>query len=228
MKITIVSLLILINSFSIVAQDPQLFEDSWYLEKLVIDGEDVFHPINSEIQFVDLIVTMSTIQTSACNDYGGSVLGITNDAITVDIIYQLPQNCFLLETNQFETIYLEDFWIWFQQGNSYDYDIQPGPNNSKVLTLSNENGNLAIYNNQLLSSIENPKKDIAVYPNPAKEEVFISGLTERMSYSLFTILGVQVSKGIVGNNEPITTGDLQSGIYILQLEDGRTGRVVIE
>jgi hypothetical protein len=219
---------IFIGSMHGFAQDPQLFENTWYLEKLVINGDDVFHPINSEIQFVSLIVSASFLDTEVCNGYGGGVLDVNNDTITVDVLFQLPQNCFLPSTNQFETIYLEDFWIWSQQGNIFDYEIQMGANDIKVLILTNENDNLAIYNNQLLSLNDNLNSQIVIYPNPAEEKIFITGINGPIGYSLYNIQGNTVKEGLINRDEPILVSNFQSGLYLLKLEDGRTGKIIIE
>ena len=228
MKTKILSLIALLNILLVSAQDPQLFENTWYLEKLVIDGDDVFHPINSEIQFVSLIVSASVLDTEVCNGYGGGVLDVDNDTITVDVLFQLPQNCFLPETNQFETIYLDDFWIWSQQGNIFDYQIQMGANDTRVLILTNEINNLAIYNNQLLSLNDNLSNHIVIYPNPSEDEIFITGLNEPIGYSLFNIHGVKFREGIINGDEPILVSNFQSGLYLLKLNDGRTGKILIE
>ena len=212
------------------AQHPDLIPNNWYIQMVTIDGVDYFRPypnFNGEAIFT---ASNFDVWHWTCSEgFGTTINYVDQDEFSIaDTSVILIGTCGLPSENIFMQrhydLYIVDN-LWAR--NPFTYTITPGPNGN-TLVVTNGDGDVGVYGDVLLSSSDHTMDVISIYPNPARDEVFISGLTERMSYSLFTILGVQVSKGIVGNNEPITTGDLQSGIYILQLEDGRTGRVVVE
>ncbi|MBE2288622.1 MAG: PKD domain-containing protein [Chitinophagaceae bacterium] len=70
--------------------------------------------------------------------------------------------------------------------------------------------------------------DIKVYPNPATNELFIIGLTERMAYRVMNVVGVTVMSGAVDAVfGRIEVGHFSAGVYVLQLTDGYGRRVVI-
>jgi len=62
---------------------------------------------------------------------------------------------------------------------------------------------------------------ISVYPNPAFDKVFVSGQLGNFSYSIFSIEGKCIKKGIVENRQ-INVSDIEKGIYILQLNSLET------
>jgi len=62
---------------------------------------------------------------------------------------------------------------------------------------------------------ENEKLPISLFPNPAKEAVFINGLTKEISYKIYNSLGQVVKNGLVFNG--IKIDDLVNGRYYLYL-----------
>ena len=212
------------------AQHPDLLEVEWYLEEVTIEGITYQRP---EANFQAIGYFWSNLFEVAhlgCHEgFGAPVSYSGNDTFNlVDSSVILLGDCtdpvILLFMDRHYNLYLLNNNF---ARNPFTYTITPGPNGN-TLVVTNGDGDVGVYGDVLLSSSDHTLDVILIYPNPTRDEVFISGLTEKIGYSLYTVLGVQVSKGIVGNNEPITTSDLQSGLYILQLEDGRTGRIVIE
>ena len=61
MKTIKILILVLFASLSSYAQNPQLFENTWYLQKIVIDNQDFFPPSNNEIEFVSLNLTENDV-----------------------------------------------------------------------------------------------------------------------------------------------------------------------
>ena len=212
------------------AQHPDLLGVDWYAQEVTIDGTTYPRPtpdFRSLVLFQEMQFDLAHLSCS--EGFGCDITYVNQDEFSiVDSTPALLGDCtdpvILQFIDMHYKLYLENLAI---ARNPFTYTITPGPNGN-TLVVTNVDGDVGVYGDVLLSSSDYTMDVISIYPNPARDEVFISGLTERVSYSLYNILGVQVSKGIVGNNEPITTSDLQSGLYILQLEDGRTGRIVIE
>ena len=197
---------------------------------VTIDGVDYFRPYPAFDGSANFDANHFILFHTPCQEgFGTNIHYVNQDEFNIDntsvalIGICSDPNLNLFMQRHYD-LYLVDNWI---ARNPFTYTITPGPN-GPTLVVTNADGDVGVYGNVLLSSSDHTMDVISIYPNPARNEVFISGLTERVSYSLYTILGVQVRKGLVGNNEPITTSDLQSGLYILQLEDGRTGRVVVD
>ncbi|MDN3664270.1 T9SS type A sorting domain-containing protein [Algibacter miyuki] len=57
-----------------------------------------------------------------------------------------------------------------------------------------------------------------MYPNPSSDFLNISGLTETQHYGIYNIIGTEVKKGSISNQEKIDIQDLTNGIYLLKLD----------
>ena len=63
---------------------------------------------------------------------------------------------------------------------------------------------------------------LVLLPNPSKDYVRVSNLNDSKKYQIFNVLGKQVSKGFMTNNEKIDIKSFSLGIYFLKLEGGTT------
>jgi len=205
------------------AQDPQLFENTWYLQRIIIDGQDHLPPVNSEVDHVTLNIGTDFIVTIVCESISGPILVIENDFFEVEEFIFLPDNCFLPETIAFENIYFNDFFNFDIQNYTFNYIIETGSNDTKVLTLTNNIGNQAIYNNQLLSNEDFHKGQFIIHPNPIKNELFISSnnINGALTLKIFNIEGKLLSTQSleIENQTSIDVSQLVSGIYFLNIED---------
>ena len=74
-------------------------------------------------------------------------------------------------------------------------------------------------------NIMNKNSQVRLYPNPAKEELNVAGLTEKTNYNLYSITGVSMQQGeLFTSNNIISTKYLAAGIYVLQLTSMDGGR----
>lgn len=69
---------------------------------------------------------------------------------------------------------------------------------------------------------------IQLYPNPSDKFVKISGLTEKKNYEIYNILGTEIKKGVISNNEQIDIKDFTNGLYFLKFENGKTIKFIKE
>ncbi len=69
-------------------------------------------------------------------------------------------------------------------------------------------------------------KSILVFPNPTKDFISVSGLSQTVSYNIFSISGAKVSNGTVSNNEKIDVQSLNNGVYFMELEEGHTTKFI--
>ncbi|XMO85736.1 T9SS type A sorting domain-containing protein [Algibacter sp. AS12] len=58
---------------------------------------------------------------------------------------------------------------------------------------------------------------IRVFPNPSNNYIQISGISEKLSYSLYDTLGKAVKQGSISNNEKINIISLPKGLYYLNI-----------
>jgi len=66
----------------------------------------------------------------------------------------------------------------------------------------------------------NEKEKMILHPNPANDHISISNIETTMSYAIYNTIGSQISKGSINNNDQIQVAHLNSGIYIIQLDNG--------
>ena len=72
----------------------------------------------------------------------------------------------------------------------------------------------------------NTVKQIRVFPNPATNIINISGLDTIRDYTIYTVLGKEVKKGKVNQYEKIEVSDLEKGLYLLKLSNGKTMKFI--
>lgn len=70
-----------------------------------------------------------------------------------------------------------------------------------------------------LSTDEFDLKNVSVLPNPTSDSITISGLTDRMGYTIYDISGTVLDKGVVASDEEINVQQLSTGLYFLILNN---------
>jgi hypothetical protein len=63
---------------------------------------------------------------------------------------------------------------------------------------------------------------ITLFPNPSSEFIQINGLTTKERYKIYNILGAEVERGNISNQEEIDIKTFTSGLYFLKFENGNT------
>jgi hypothetical protein len=64
------------------------------------------------------------------------------------------------------------------------------------------------------------RHELSVFPNPSSDFIHVSGLTAKGKYSIFNILGAEIKKGTVSNQEGIDIRNFKNGLYFLKLDNG--------
>lgn len=66
------------------------------------------------------------------------------------------------------------------------------------------------------------EQNISIYPNPAKEYIWVETKSDDYQYTLYDILGKKVKEAQVNSNKTqIPVRDLNAGIYILSIKNGQ-------
>lgn len=104
--------------------------------------------------------------------------------------------------------------------NTLDLDPTAGVFN---VSASNYDVFLSRFTPTLLSNNSFEEQTIFVYPNPFTNKLFIENNTY-INFEIYSILGTQVNKGVIMNNE-LNLSTLDKGIYFLRLIEGNNSTV---
>ncbi len=219
MKNIVTILLALITCYSSYAQNPQLFENTWYLQKVVIDSQNYFPPSNNEVDNVTLDINEMTLDTYVCETLLGSITNINNDQIEILEFIILIDTCLLPDTISFQNLYFENFFKWQLLNNVYDYIIGDGTNDSKILTLTNSDGNQAIYGNEILSTQDFNNLSFSLYPNPVQNALYIENKNniEITTLKIYDVLGRLVLEEKRDINQ-LDVSSLENGLFFVIIE----------
>jgi hypothetical protein len=220
---TFITIFILALSTNAFAQDPQLFENTWYLQNLVIDGENNFPPSNNEVQFVDLKIYENEmlLETNVCNNASGVVSVTNSNFMFTDGLAITLSDC-NIQTN---TLFEEKYFGFFLANltDPFNYNIIDNGNENFNLIITSGSGNHAVYGNNFLSTVDFQNSQFSIYPNPAKNEMFITAQNTagNLKVKIFNIEGKLLSTQTleVANKTSIDVSSLTSGIYFLNIED---------
>lgn len=222
----LIILAILSFSMTVYAQDSQLFENTWYLQKLTIDGQDIIPPRESNtVEESTFSMTPAQFDTGYC-DFLGCSISFNNPDTSFDIInlVALGGNCTSGNDLIFADIYYNYFFDNGIFSNPFAYEIT---NTGGILYLefTNANGDNALYANQLLAAPEQTIFFVSIYPNPAKDSLTISLKSiDNASVTVYNILGVAVlDTTITSTSNTLNMETLSSGVYLISVtaNDGR-------
>ncbi len=77
-----------------------------------------------------------------------------------------------------------------------------------------------------LEDITGEKLSLKLYPNPSINYIRVRGLSEKANYTIYNLLGKEVGKGNVENDEDITIQDLSNGTYFIRIENAKAIRFI--
>lgn len=226
MKKLLVIILTIATYFSSYAQDQQLFENDWFLRKIVINEQDIFPPnisneqINGTIQFLN---STDIVSINYC-DFTDSIVEydlVSNEFSLQDFPSVLLGDCLYPTNLSFGSDY---FSIFFDSqhfaNNPFQYTIE---NNNSVLTLTivNSTGDYAVYNNIQLSYQDMDYSFFKVYPNPVSNTLYATpnSFLTNASFEFYTVVGkkvLSINKTQITNNA-IDVSTLAKGVYFLRI-----------
>ncbi|GGD85035.1 T9SS type A sorting domain-containing protein [Planktosalinus lacus] len=216
------------------AQDPILFEHTWYLEK-VFDGEDEFYIADYTnytatteffeeenyifVKLCDFDWLMSTPEYFPNNEHGFTLTTFDYNVFATDSdeLHYNPDFSFI--RNKMFTVFFE--WpepVLFYNPFTYTF-TQTG--NEAHLVIENVNGKKAYYNSFPLSTQDLQEQKLVVYPNPVQEKLFIYHLKADVSYSakVYNLNGNKLFDFHLKNSQSqINLQSIKQGIYFLVIE----------
>ena len=216
--------MILLVTVKLQAQQPELI-DTWYLQNLIIDGNDNIPPSDTEVPYVYAVFTPTAFGTFVCAGIVGTV-AYNDDNNSFNLTASMTANdCSIFQENtDFQNLYLGVFY--FGRTSPFFYAIEELGNESKQLTVTNELGDQAIYTSSTLAVQEFSRTTIIVYPNPVKDILFIS-VNENFQDLNFIVYDLYGKEVIKTSNDTIDMSGLTSGLYYLAVTN-QNGNVVVK
>lgn len=231
----------LLLSFPSQSQDELLSVNRWYLDYLILDGETIHNnitpssivPPDYPLELVD-IHNLSFYAGSTPGIYGMTIGGIPMDGIIADpgaVIDENTINCaFLAETfvgcvaSPIScNVQAAHFQVYVADGRhdvTFQYDITYDENNNKILTVTAENGNIAVYSGDVLLSVkDNNLVKFKLTSNPVNDILSIETSNNDLflEYLVHSISGSKVLELSASTNRTIDVSSLQKGLYLLEI-----------
>jgi hypothetical protein len=219
--ITLIIFSLIIYSFQSQAQTQELLNNTWYLEKLVIEGEEFFVPDDLVIEYAEFYDNFFETQSS-CNFLDGEISFNDENSNFAILNFSLTlENCFDNGVGEFESYYLLDFFDYPDPdfNNPFNYSIEEISQSVLKLTITNTNDDKAVYYSQTLSIQDvDGFGAVKLYPNPVQDKFSIESDINIKHIKMYNQLG-QVVLGF-DDIKPQTSYNisaLSKGIYFVEL-----------
>ncbi|WP_034261276.1 T9SS type A sorting domain-containing protein [Altibacter lentus] len=220
------SFILLFTCFSGIAQDAQLFDNDWYLHKIVIDKTNYFPPYTSfegrayfSPEFIEVV------HPSCEEGFQNNIQYTNNDVFEIgDGGVVLPGVCgdpvvWEFMEDHYEIYYLDNNFA----KNPFTYAFSSGSSGEIVLTVENADGNRAVYGNEQLSTPSFVLEACTLFPNPAVDQLNIASELDMAGYILeiYNLQGMVVSRPSSESisEKIIDVSMLSQGIYFLIIKD---------
>ncbi|EDM43328.1 hypothetical protein SCB49_01197 [unidentified eubacterium SCB49] len=231
----VITLIVAFFCLSLVcAQEIQLQENDWYIDKLLINDTEVYPPdVNCSYYGMVYFEDMDFSIANLCCDTGSfsSLNYLPNNVFELfgDIGFLSDSGCSDEEWNfftQHNGIYFAPDNISFF--NPYTYEVINN-GDDLALVVTNGIGDKAYYNSVLLSAQSFQVPQISVYPNPVKEELRITSLKPVNGIHVYGINGqklISITKSIA----LLDVSKLPAGVYFIEIEtiDGSVVKKIVK
>jgi hypothetical protein len=225
----LIILLAFLYSFKGLAQDPQLFANTWYLQKVVIEQQEYYFPTPGISATLYFTTTEFFVSHPYCEDGFGTTIqyvagnGFMNSNGGVVLIGVCGEPEIIEFYRRHYSIYLEDDNDTAK--NPFSYALTTVGDDS-TLIVANVDGDQAIYGNTQLTKKTFEQLEFAIFPNPVQHVLNFSDLkqSETASLKVYDVFGKEVlsESAVNWSNSSIDVGTLSNGIYMIrvQLKDG--------
>lgn len=232
MKRLLIYIILISIGSNAIGQDPELIDNEWYLEKVIIDGETIFPPyFPFEPKVGRIYFEIDGMAKEFCDIRGCEASYDPNENIfMLGECVLLPGSCDRPEYIIFAGIYDSIFYEENNPINPFAYVLELGSDGILVLTITNAQGNQAIFGNKFLSTAEIISEKIKIYPNPSSSKIFLKSQKNTITkIELHTMLGesIQTLNNYV---DSVDLSHLATGVYLLRIytEHGSAIKKVIK
>jgi len=231
---SLIVLLIILNSLQLKAQSQDLVNNTWYLEKVVISGDDIFVPNLGSQPIAYAEFNSDVLFTEYCNSLFANLQYSDNMNFSLSGQGLTFEGCFVEEYDTFDAIYFNDFF-GFMEGffQPFNYEITDESPTLKKLTITNTNEDQAVYYSETLSTPNNEGLGILkLYPNPAQNEFSVNTDMNIDQIKIYNLSGQIVLRFQRETSNPsYDISSLSNGIYFVELsslEGKKTVRKLIK
>ncbi|WP_347373837.1 T9SS type A sorting domain-containing protein [Aequorivita sp. Q41] len=228
MKALVYTLLFNISALSF-AQDPQLFESTWYLYSVQTTDlgtkytvSEIDPPINPYIKINE---NLEFNGEGACNSFNGiyEYISATGEMNSMNFV-ETGEDCAVQIHNLFENSYFE-----FISGG-FNYAItQDGT--GKVLSMQTPLFGLAVFKNYPLSIEDFKPNAFYLYPNPVLDKVFIEANSKIETIKVFDFFGRMILEiHPLTEKTELNFNNLKAGVYfaIISSEGKKTVKKIVK
>ncbi len=239
-------LMLNLQSNNLYGQDPELFNHTWYLEKIVIDNEEFLVSDLTGNPYYNFIINEMYFENfngedymtlAFCNVWDGKS-EIFTDTLHFDYFEPSPidfcditpgegGDLILDYEEKYISVYVHtDSGIYIPK-NPFTYIIQNVAGNHYQLTIENGEGDWAVYNSVLLSIPSFNQNSFTLYPNPVKEVLNITTrFPEAFTVSIYDMTGKLLKSQVFdAAQNQMDVKQLNSGLYFAVFES-ETGEQV--
>ncbi len=211
------------QSFNLYAQDPELFEHTWYFVTGELDGEIFFQPPEEHIIEINFSNDEIFLCYPSCDECYSNYVEITVDSFIVSEIEPWIVLIGFCNPPQNEFIDVHNSVYFFSHENSknpFTYTIDT-VDDYLQLTIENGEGDWAVYNSVFLSTSSFNESSFFIYPNPVKETLYINnGLKQQVTATIYDVSGKELQKQhfFEESNKSIEVKVLSPGLYFVVFE----------
>ncbi len=216
-------------------QDPQLFNTTWYLQDVIVNGNSNIPP-NSNMYLY--FTSPTSFYTQACTSMSSSVIFDNNNTnfSASNYTYTLDM-CFDAAAQTYQDIYFPFFSSGTSSGNiptfNFTYTVSESEN-IKTLIITSSVNQQAIYSNINLSNDSFDKEVFSFYPNPSEDFIDINlnnAFTNNTTLEIYNEIGIlHKTETLTATTARIDIKNLPSGIYFVKIttEKGTTVKKLIK
>lgn len=223
------TLLLLLAGSLLSAQNTALFNNSWYISKMVINGQTIITPV---MDLPPTATTFRTVGTSGIVYNSGYFNSCHMDIAFIpntNSFTKSSSTCTLAEYDGSNAVAATDYDVkhmFFSTspaaGSTFNYEIISNGSGNTLIVTNPANGNQLYYNNSYLATKEEKqvKNTFKVYPNPVKEDLYVENISKGLPVKIFDMQGKLVYETISNEEKlKIKTAVFPKGQYILTVEN---------
>lgn len=213
------------------AQQQDLIDNDWYLTMITIEGEDFLTPPSdthtvmgeqTSLNYHTVFTGGESFYTEGCNYFDIIMQNLNDTTFTVTDMGITLEEC------MYPQYAAHDGRLYNFLGGSmgenfpwegFMYEIITNSDGSKSLEITNPDGDIAIYNNQILSVQDLNENNNSFQVAFQNDNLIIqSNDTKAQSISIYDLSGKQLLNAKILNGK-LNTNGLSSGIYLIQITD---------
>lgn len=225
-------------SFNLNAQDPQLFEHTWYLTKVTIDDIDYIpsdYGFFPTVQFSELsgiyeLSLADPLNVMCSTEIDNFQMNPNRFTIIQENWVCLPDQTCVNAPNPDDPctiIYGNHAQIYYATNSPLIYAIEENIDETFTLEINNDEGNKALYHSEFLSTASINFTELTIYPNPSNDFLKLNkAFNGRIKVSFFDFEGkLCLNVVLEATQSQIDVKMLSSGIYFAVFKNETGERV---